>query len=224
MAFNIYHHNDEEIALLAEIARWDPDVLLLIETNAPAMRLARPALLAAYPHHHAPAVYGHAEVFSRLPLQVPRKPSADHGVQQGRFPVRVRVAGRAVAVFGVHPISPTRRGAVALNRRQHAELAAAVAAERAAGRAVVVAGDHNATARTANLAVLTDLGLVSSFGAAGRGRSATWPAWLPDGLDWLGIRIDHVHVTPDLAVVAHQLGATADSDHRPVIADLRVER
>jgi endonuclease/exonuclease/phosphatase (EEP) superfamily protein YafD len=47
-------------------------------------------------------------------------------------------------------------------------------------------------------------------------RSA-WPAQLPAAL---GISIDHVWTSPDLAVIQRRLGRPTGSDHRPVVTVL----
>jgi vancomycin resistance protein VanJ len=87
-----------------------------------------------------------------------------------------------------------------------------IADEKLAG--VIVMGDFNGTANDRSLAPLT-AGLRSAQGAAGQGFGFTWPAKFPMA------RIDHIMVrgvTPTKAWVMKPTG----SDHRPVIAELRV--
>jgi endonuclease/exonuclease/phosphatase (EEP) superfamily protein YafD len=51
------------------------------------------------------------------------------------------------------------------------------------------------------------------------------PRWSPTWMAgfWpLGLRIDHVLVTPELCVESVEVGPSIGSDHRPVIARLRL--
>jgi hypothetical protein len=81
----------------------------------------------------------------------------------------------------------------------------------------VVTGDFNSTRDTA-LHVGLRRYLTDVWERAGEGRGAT-----ADALGWLPLRVDFVYVTPE-EIQAHktQVPVVRCSDHRPVVADLRV--
>jgi endonuclease/exonuclease/phosphatase (EEP) superfamily protein YafD len=78
---------------------------------------------------------------------------------------------------------------------------------------VVVAGDFNSVsiARIGKM-VQRDIGLRPAPGFPG-----TWPAALPSAL---GITIDQVYASPDLAFISRRLGQPTGSDHRPVVTEI----
>jgi endonuclease/exonuclease/phosphatase (EEP) superfamily protein YafD len=53
----------------------------------------------------------------------------------------------------------------------------------------------------------------------GQGLTPTWPTWLPD---WLGPQIDHVFATEPIVAERFEVREIAGSDHRAVVAQLRV--
>ena len=220
MSINLWFLNDDAGAVLAEIRRQDPEVLVMLEMASP-VRSALKNELPQYPHRVDFFYRGHAAVYSKRPLRR-GKPAADFGIMDGRAAVHFDWAGREIALFGVHLVSPSRAGMIRGNRRETAELAEAVYAERTAGRLVVVAGDHNFTTNTANAAALYRAGLTTSFDLAGGGRDATWPARPTWRAALPGVRIDHVWLDPALTATSHEIGDPAGSDHRPVITDVRL--
>lgn len=125
------------------------------------------------------------------------------------------LAGRSVALLGVHTLPPVSADYAA---RRDAQLAAALAwatDQRAAGRAPVIAGDLNASPFSAPLRrLLAGADLVDS--QRGFGVQASWPTSLP----WPRIAIDHVLHDRSLTTVARALGPDLGSDHLPVVVDL----
>lgn len=82
----------------------------------------------------------------------------------------------------------------------------------------VVTGDFNSTRDTA-LHVGLRAYLSDVWERAGEGRGAT-----ADALGWLPLRVDFVYVTPgEIQPKKARVPAVRCSDHRPVVADLRVE-
>jgi endonuclease/exonuclease/phosphatase (EEP) superfamily protein YafD len=77
---------------------------------------------------------------------------------------------------------------------------------------IVVAGDFNSVSSARiGKQVRRDLGLHPAPGFPG-----TWPAAVPAAL---GLTIDQVYATHDLAFVSRRLGRPNGSDHRPVVTD-----
>ena len=98
-------------------------------------------------------------------------------------------------------------------------LAAAVAASR---RPVIVAGDLNAAEGSPVVRALLDAGLRDTFSSAGKGYGYTHGHALRLGISFL--RIDHILVSPTLGVIGSFVGSKDGSEHRPVTADLWLER
>jgi len=110
-----------------------------------------------------------------------------------------------LTVVGLHLARPP---AVDLQVRQAAEATPVIAA---AGAPVVVAGDFNATP----FSVVT-----RTFAHdAGLRRVTSLPSW-PSFVRLPQVAIDHIFVSPDVAVTGVRLGEPGGSDHYPVIADL----
>jgi endonuclease/exonuclease/phosphatase (EEP) superfamily protein YafD len=79
----------------------------------------------------------------------------------------------------------------------------------------ILLGDLNATLWSPTFVDLLSAGeLVDS--QPGQGYQPTWPDVLGISL----IPIDHVLVSPDVAVLRRSVGPSIDSDHRPVIVEV----
>ena len=114
-------------------------------------------------------------------------------------------------VIATHPTPPVGAAMAATQARQLASLAALA---RAPGPTVVV-GDLNLTPWSRRLRRLREAaGLRDSRGAFAY--HASWPS----ALGPLGIPIDHVLVSADVAVVERRVGPDVGSDHRGVIVDV----
>jgi endonuclease/exonuclease/phosphatase (EEP) superfamily protein YafD len=122
--------------------------------------------------------------------------------------------GQRLHFIGLHtnwPVLP------ALARARDRTLFAAAARARASELPLVVLGDLNATPDApAFTKLLRNSGLRDSLD--GRRWRPTWQA----GFWPLAIRIDHVLVSKDVCVEHAEVGPDLGSDHRPVIARLRL--
>jgi endonuclease/exonuclease/phosphatase (EEP) superfamily protein YafD len=200
-------------AVAAAVRAERPDVLALVELT--------PALAAALdgtdvrkllpfesltPHPHP----GGVGIYARRPL------GSDGSLGGTNLPCRwaeVGLDGRRVGVLAVHAYPP-RPGSTELWRGDLETVRAAAAGH--AGPLLVV-GDFNATADHAGFRALTDSRLRDAHQARGRGLVRTWPARGP--LPPL-LHLDHVLVSPDVAVLAVHERAIRGSDHLAVVADL----
>jgi endonuclease/exonuclease/phosphatase (EEP) superfamily protein YafD len=221
-------------ALGREIARHRPDVV--------AMQDAGPLLHGRDPAHPGP-MFGLPEVHregqyviaSRWPLRDCAARQVGAGGDALEFMrCTVGVAGVDVVLVDAHLDSP-RSGLDAARREgldgidvwdsnhegRLAQARALAAALRAGPRPLVLCGDLNAPDSSAVLQSLFAIGLRDAFARAGRGYGYTYGHTRRPGLSFL--RIDHVLVSDDVEVVRAFAGGKDASDHRPVIADLRLQ-
>ena len=220
-----------------EVLQNDPDILVLqdaqhlIDSKGTMPEPVRKILGDRTVH-----TYGQYIVASRYTLRdcVPGKISF-----RGRTHTYVRcvvgVHGVEIDLITVHFLSPreglnaTRHeGAAGLDdwqqnfedrMTQARALADVVAASR---RPVIVAGDLNAPESSPVLGALRAAGLRDAFSSAGKGYGYTQGHALRPGISFL--RIDHILVSATLGVHDCFVGSKEGSEHRPVIADLLLER
>lgn len=221
---NLDRHNHADPLMEGSLRRIDADVLVLPEfTPSWAARLEE-WFADDYPHRWVAAAPDRPElsiqglsiaVWSRLP------PAGDHEVvnldevnSQIRVPLRWR--GRTFALYGIHPWKPYPYGLYATAWRERRQLLDWIGNERLPA---VVAGDFNATPRSAFLLRLRRLGLTNASEAVCGRAPATWPM-RPGARAPLRIAIDHVMHSGELAAVGFRLGMATRSDHAPVLADL----
>lgn len=218
LAVNVLFTNPRGDLVAAEVARLRPDVIIVSEASPVSLPplLADPAL-AAYPHRLlAPTGASGAALLSRLPLvdaqiwDCAGQPMARAGV--------VLPGGRVLRLYQAHPAAPAEDPQARRWQRQMRALSAAVRAELAAGRDVVVAGDLNSSRDTRPFTGLLDTGLTDASDGLGRG---PWHAtWKVGGRLPRLLRLDHVLVSAAVAVSAAGETRSVGSDHLGVTADL----
>ncbi len=212
---NLNSGNRDYASLIALVGEERPDILLLLEVNAPWL-VALQALTKDYVHVcecSRPDNFGVA-VFSRLPFEhagILRLGSA--GLPS--VEVHVKPKGRSLLrIVLTHPLPPMRGG---MARERDEQLLAVAEYTQALGPGVVVAGDFNATPWSSIFGELIERsGLQDSM--RGYGPQASWPATVP-GL--FRIPIDHCLYSTDLQVIDRRLTRGIGSDHLPLIVDLR---
>jgi endonuclease/exonuclease/phosphatase (EEP) superfamily protein YafD len=217
LAVNLCYENATPDAVLPQVEAFAPDLLAMTEFTPDARDRLQP-LRAHYPHAvEVPrtGAFGIA-LWSRVPLRDAHTvPIGDFG-----FPTIVAIADTAAGPLGVvvaHP--PPPRGAANTHARDSAIAALPALLATLPPRRLVL-GDLNATRWSSPLrALLAATGLRDS--CEGRGLQASWPSSLPR---WLGIAIDHVLVSPDLAVTERRVGDAFGSDHLPVLATIAMPR
>ena len=208
---NLWAWNTDVEAIAASIRAADADMVVLIELgDAPAERLDQ--LLMGYPHRVAtpridrPSGPARSVIASRLPLTViPDRADGLHAVG-----ATAQTSIGPVHLLGVHL---TRPWPFQEQWGQISQTMALQAITNDLDGPLVAAGDFNSvsTARIGKQ-VRRDLGLHPAPGFPG-----TWPAFLPSPM---GMTIDQVWATPDLAFVSRRLGGANGSDHRPVVTEL----
>ena len=247
MGVNLLLHLRDFGPVLAEIGEANPDVLCFTEYTPAAHGPLMRALGERYPFAVNGARHGAfgQAVYSRLPFvdgdgrtvaEVGEgwRQEVDMGEEflgpQIRVVVREErwVGGHSresglsrglLAVRCVHLTSPGGPRRAADQRREVRMLLGLVERDRARWPALVLAGDFNATAHSAQIGALRGAGLEESCLAVGGGRGTTWPRltflrWFPN------IRIDHVLAGDPLRFVRAGKTGSFGSDHRGVWADV----
>lgn len=227
-AANIYGFNTDLDAIEAEIRRLRPNVIVLEEFNTWAHHDLLDRLSDVLPHSRpltAAGIRGFAVLADRPIGLLNTHPNAS---TEGRRRVLIDFDGQPIAIYVVHHRSPGGVDTVALNFRQTNDLIQRLPDEELPA---VYLGDFNANTWTPQLVALRQAGLTEAFDAAAWGRGGTWPnavrGWdelgpiLPLGL---GVRIDNIFLTDDLAAVDAGVGESTGSDHLPVWADICLSR
>jgi endonuclease/exonuclease/phosphatase (EEP) superfamily protein YafD len=210
---NVRYSNADRTRFLAWLDAEPADVVVVQEVTAAwAQDLAA---RRGYPYRHVLTredPYGIA-ILSRWPLEaVSLVDLAGDGLPS--LGAIVAVEGRRVQVYGLHthwPITPS------LARARDEALHAAAALARESTLPVVMLGDLNLTPYAPPFDRLLRHGRLRDA-LQGRGWHPTWRA----GFWPLALRIDHVLVSPGLCVEEATVGPAVGSDHRPVLARLRL--
>jgi len=210
---NVRFSNVNRGPFLAWLGSHPADLVVVQEVTADWARAL--VSLPDYPYRYALTredPYGIA-VYSRWPL---------HGVEtvdlaRDGLPSlagELEVGGQRVRFLGLHthwPVTP------ALSRARDAALQQAATLARDSGVPVVLLGDLNLTPDAPAFPRLLEEGDLRDV-MDGRRWRPTWQA----GFWPLALRIDHVLVSPALCVEHAEVGPSVGSDHRPVIARLRL--
>jgi endonuclease/exonuclease/phosphatase (EEP) superfamily protein YafD len=208
---NLYYLNDDIAAIRTSIEAADPDIVVLIELGRDASSRID-EVLKAYPYRAA-----------SMRMDQTRGPS--RSVIGSRFPLTAFEDPpdglHAVAAVARTPLGPLNVVGVHLTRPwpfqeqwgQISQTMALQAVVEGLDGPVLVAGDFNSVSSARiGRQVRRDLGLHPAPGFPG-----TWPAALPPPL---GMTIDQVYASPDLAFVRRELGRPTGSDHRPVVTEV----
>lgn len=220
MTANLLVSNDQHVAVAREIRKADPDVLVIQEYSDAWNTALQAALGDDLPHSSFETrddSFGTALYSGTEPSDGTRPAPVVLGSDMTpQTRTVIEIGGREVALYNIHLLPPIAMDYVREGHRQFDDLVDLVQAER---MPVIVVGDLNLTETTPQHAQLAKIGLRDAWDIRGRGRGATWPdnsflRFLP------GLRLDHVYVSPEIAVVDVRIGEVPGSDHRPVIADL----
>jgi endonuclease/exonuclease/phosphatase (EEP) superfamily protein YafD len=224
---------DRVQALAQEVARHDPDILVMQDANG--LRLARGGAASTQgPVFGLPNVYamGQYVVASRFALHDCSAGPTGYGGENPQY-VYCQVDARGIALSLVTTHFQSPREGLNAARREGLEgaddwegnyavrlaQARALTHDLAASRGpLVVAGDLNAPESSPVVRALLAVGLRDAFSSAGRGYGYTHGHSLRPRHDFL--RIDHILVSPQIGVMDSFVGRSNASDHRPVIADL----
>ncbi len=214
-AANVLYYNDRPADVAAAIVAEGADVVVMEEAEYWFMsRLREDDRLADYRFRSddQPGAGPGTVIWSRWPF-------ADFEVERLVVSdiVTATIAGPSgdFTLTGLHTMAPVRPGNVPVWEDQLQQLGTI---ETSTPR--ILAGDFNATADHRQFRDLLRSGWTDAHEPKGCGLDNTWPA---DGdLPIPLMRLDHVLVTDDFEVLDVRIGDPAGSDHRPVIASVRL--
>ncbi|MEW5958991.1 MAG: endonuclease/exonuclease/phosphatase family protein [Chloroflexota bacterium] len=226
MTFNVHYANRRDGDIAHLIAAEQPDLVAFQELSDELGGALLPQLAADYPYQWVDDSWGlSTALISRYPLESQPKPPAAARVQ----PARLATPAGKIAVWNVHPPTAIDDRGWAVQRRMLAAVAEAVEADQGP---VIVLGDFNTTPDAENYALLGKR-LTNVHYAVGRGFGFTFPEtdllarlpWYAQPFRVLGplVRIDHILVSQHFAPLeTHAVADGLGSDHRPVVATLRL--
>jgi endonuclease/exonuclease/phosphatase family metal-dependent hydrolase len=177
-----------------------------------AAAVLRSGVLARFPYRVTEIRHG-ASGIAPLVTVPPRAPGAGRW-RHARHQATVVLGNRRLRFYTVHMVAPVGAGRLRW-KAQLPRIDEELGRER---RPQAAAGDFNATRHHPSFRRLLRHRLADAHERRGRGSAATWPRdrWPLPPL----MRLDHVLVTPEVAVQAVREGVGQDSNHRPIIADL----
>ena len=212
---NVHVRNRRHASFLKLVEESSPDIIVTIEVNSRWLT-ALDTVANFYPyriHHPREDSFGIA-VLSRLPaelLEVRWIGPSDVPSVLAKFALGERGEFYLVATHPLPPVSAER----AAERNEH--LIAVGELVGTLDGPVVLAGDLNITSWSP---FFRDLVAASKLRDSRRGRGIQ-PTW-PGPCAWLGVPIDHVLVSHEVAILRREVGPQIGSDHRPVVVDLVV--
>ncbi len=212
---NVLWENSDVEAIAASVEQADADIVILIELgNGPAARIED--ILADYPHRVGtpPIARGGKVARSVIASRYPLSEIADRSDGLHAVGAVAQTPLGPVNILGVHL---TRPWPFQYQWGQISQTMALAQVRRDLEGPVIVAGDFNAvsTARIGKQ-VQAETGLLPAPGFPG-----TWPTRVPAVL---GVTIDQVYRSPDLALLERRLGVPNGSDHRPVVTRFAIAR
>src|SRR5689334_1310277 len=170
MAANLLYLNQNTSAIVQQIRKANPDVLLVEEFTQFQNAALQQQIGAEYPYQCIAADHGSSGIgiFSRIPMS----DAGDIGLFSSRQQLRatLHLPGGDVALYAVHLKCPQSIKSETAARIQTADLVDRLKREKLP---ILIGGDFNFTQDSPNAAALRDLGLVSTHEIAGHGRGVT---------------------------------------------------
>jgi endonuclease/exonuclease/phosphatase (EEP) superfamily protein YafD len=219
---NLLMSNPDTAGIIGEIIDDDPDVVLVQELSEHWRAALESGVVAERLPHHITEVrespFG-VGIYSRFPLE---DAQIVYGWGDPFARATLRVQGRPVRLYDVHPLPPLHSQWVINWEEMLKAVRAAVMGEPAAQGprgALVLAGDFNMNRQAMWFGRFTELGLRDAHDDRGRGLATTWP----NGTQLVPpLRLDHVLLGSKVACLSVHEGRGRGSDHRPLLLDLAV--
>ncbi len=213
LLMNVLSSNEDTEAVVAEIHRYQPDILVLEEIT-PRWFAALSGQLTDYPYQlHAVREDNFGIwLLSRFPIHdeeiIPWGP-----IQLPSATVRFRVGNRLARVVAMHPMSPAAPQGVRWRNEQLRQIAARF---RGTEEPLLVVGDLNTTSFAPIFQEFKQrLRLTDS--RRGFGLQCSWPSF---SFNPLMITLDHCLVSDGWKVIRREVGDDTGSDHLPVYVEL----
>ncbi len=220
---NVYVRNHDKTQVPAFVEREQPDLALFMEVDH-RWSAALETLRSQMPYRFAAP--SDLTLYSRLPLQNQQMFGPPYAPS---LAVTVDVGGRSLMVVATHPLPP--RPDRFAERNEEFERVATFIQQQDPALPVILIGDLNTTMWSPYYRRLVQqTGLHNA--RSGFGILPTWPAPTPYSKPNLLVKflklfawipIDHVLVDAQIQVQQFRVGPSVNSDHLPVIADLKLK-
>ena len=242
MTYNVKDYialdSPEGVAIISdEVARHDPDILVFQDAaRLNAKKEANASALKSLYGDRQVYTFGQYAVASRYPLHGCRPGNISYRERQHTFVHCVVHTGfTQIDLYTAHFLTP-RNGLNAVrherlsgidewkqNVADRMEQARALAGQVQANiRPIILAGDFNAPDHSLVVRTLLSAGVRDASASGSMGYGYTYGHSFRPGLSFL--RIDHIFVSPSIGVRDCFVGGKLASPHRPVIADLVLNR
>jgi endonuclease/exonuclease/phosphatase (EEP) superfamily protein YafD len=211
MTFNVYYNNRQFERVAEHVRETKPDIVVLLEV-VPRVRPSLDAVADQYPYRVEcwQEQWCDALVLSRFPLTDIRRSLPAATFRRPMGAVEVAIEGRKLTLFPTHlslPYPLNGRDAQTGEIKDVVETIAGISGPR------LLVGDFNASPWAVTMALpQKQLNMTLLTGADG-----TWPTFLPRAM---GIPIDHVLASEELALQSRKLFTVSGSDHRAVLAEI----
>lgn len=204
---NLYMGNDDVPAIARSIAEASPDVVVLVEMSDQATARIED-VLADYPYR-AIERRPSGRLGDRITI-ASRRPLSARPQVAGEAPYVAATVQTALGPLDVVGVHLTRPWPYQFQWAQIRQVMHLTEVRKGMDHPVVMAGDFNSVSSARiGRQIKAEMDLVAAPGWPG-----TWPSQAPSPL---GITIDQVYRSPDLALFDRRLGRPTGSDHRPVI-------
>jgi len=219
MITNVFQDNTNSTGCLKEIARHNPDVVLLLETNK-RWDKETAELESKYPHHVKVPLentYGML-LYSRLPLE---DAEVKFMVEDDIPSIHTKVvlkSGLKIQLFAVHPTPPVPNENPRSTERDK-ELLLVADLAKASALPVIVIGDLNDVAWSYTTELFLKMsGLIDP--RRGRGFYNSFHAHYP----FLRFPLDHAFISTDFKLKGMRRLSNFNSDHFPIYINLQYEK
>ena len=237
MSYNVKFGKRDLSAIMEEITRQKPDLLLLQDSNGLMNGEERRVLPLRHfledrdKENRSLRAVRQFVFASKIPYDRPHTPALVNSDAHTYYKTKVMVGSTVVTVYDVHLLTP-RNGLTAV--KTEAEEGISTFEDNVAVRLhevrvlaelirqeegpVIVAGDFNAPDASMVVQIMKEAGLHDAFIEAGKGYGYTYGHDLRFRHSYM--RIDHIFLSKHWRAVHCWTGTAEGSDHRPVIADL----
>jgi endonuclease/exonuclease/phosphatase (EEP) superfamily protein YafD len=211
VSFNTWHHFDDLDRLQAYLERENADIVLVYEFGPNKLALIE-RLKRTYPYAAGCAETWHCavEIFSKQPFTTAKAGRRELFDGPPRVVATFSEGTSRLTIVGAHVMRPIDGPN---GHREEIRRIAAIA--KAAPGPVIVAGDFNATWWSSSFKIFGE-----ESGLTHMGRFL--PSWPSEARGLPQLNIDHLWVSKDLTIEEVHLGPDVGSDHRPLIAIIRM--
>lgn len=225
VTWNIGGGYESEQALLTEMEKWSPDIVLLQETPDSRDSFSR---LSGYWAGWHWTDSGDAGTLSRWPVRVLASESVGPwdepqilSVETPSGPILIANMRLMLPSLELFPFSATRWNRLSADNReriaQYPAITDLITRRSAEGKYIgaIVGGDFNTDASAQSLTPLRD-SMIDVWKSSGRGWGGTATRDFPVA------RIDHLFISHKLLAVDAWIPKSPMSDHRPLVADIQI--